>query len=1055
MDQQHNNQSDRNSTPSKKRGAFRHILKIIGTTLMVLIVIGLMGTFFVGAVGAGYVAYLVKDDPVRTYDEIYDKIFSNYLTGFAYFRDETLIGELRAEEDRRLVHLDEVSEYLINAVIATEDRHFYEHMGIVPKSLIRATIQDLTNSPVQTGGSTLTQQLIKNTLLSSEVTHERKAREIFLALRIERMFSKDQILEAYLNEIYFGKNANGSNIYGVQAAAKGIFGKDVKDLNLAESAYLAGIPQSPITYSPFTKEGLEAGSIRQKTMLNNMLEHGYITQSEYDEALAYDIGANLAQPSTRAYSRYPFLMMEIEERAAKALADQALKEKNQTREDISVEEYRTLVEEKRKEILRNGYKIYTTIDRRVHEIMQEIASNPENFGPNRTYKIGDKVIENALEEVGSMLIDNDSGQILGMIGGRDFNVEQTNHATARRQPGSAMKPIAAYAPAFEEGILQPASVIDDVPVILPDGTKKQHIPANWDNKFHGLMTARDALKYSYNIPAIKAYLNVGIPQALNYVKNMGVTTLVEADNYASTGVIGGLTYGLTVEEITNAYATFANGGSFVDAYMIERIEDNNGQLIFQHESQPVSVFSEQTAYLMTDMMRSVVSQSGGTGIGVRQHVGWQVDIAGKTGTTNYDKDSWFIAFTPRLSMGVWIGYDEPYTLGGQSKRNAIEIWGKVMKRIFEEYPDLSPTDEKFKQPDGIVARSVCSKSGDLSSELCKKAGFVISDIFNKKYVPTKTDESLQEARVIVIDEERYLAKESTPDDMVVSGIFVKRPEPLIIPENTSKPKEYYRPTDWELTLPEEEDPREGDGKVPVEPQGVAVSGGTGDSPYKITWHDNMEQDVAGYRIYRAENGERNFVKAGVVRLSEPKEWVDEQIQQGNIYAYYVTAVDIEGNESNPSGIVLINRTGQDNIQNPWEDNNGIPDWLDNGDDQNGNGDDPVTTLPSIPKNVKISEQGESVLISWDPNPDQDNVSNYHIYFTNDLNSRFQLVGSTSETSFSTKSISEAGWFQVTAINLFGESLPSPLLPWKNPAASDGATSDDQNQGNQDQQPVNE
>ncbi|MBO8170589.1 MAG: transglycosylase domain-containing protein [Bacillaceae bacterium] len=1049
-EQNRGRQNGTGKKPNKKRTRF---LKWLGNAFIILFVLGLMGVFFVGAAGAGFVASLVKDDPVRSYDEIYDKIFTNYLTGFAYFKDDTLIGQLRAEEDRRLVHLDEISDHLINAVIATEDKYFEEHNGIVPKSIIRAAIQDLTNSPVQTGGSTLTQQLIKNTILTPEVSYKRKAKEIFLALRIERMFSKDQILEAYLNEIYFGKNANGSNIYGIEAAAKGIFDKRASELNLAESAYLAGMPQSPITYSPFTDEGLKEGKKRMKLVLDNMLEQGYITRDQYNEALEYDIKGNLAQPEKRAYARYPFLMMEIEQRAAEALVNQYLKENNQTRADLSDDEYYSLVEEKRKEILRNGYHIHTTIDKRVHEIMNEIATNPENFGPNRTYTVKGKTIENALEEVGSMLIDNDTGAILGMIGGRDFNVEQTNHATAPRQPGSAMKPLAAYGPAFEEGILQPGSVIDDVPVVLPDGTHGRHIPANWNNKFHGLITAREALKRSYNIPAIKAYLEVGIPKALDYVEKMGVTTLVEADYHASTGVIGGLSYGLTVEEITNAYSTFANQGTFVDAYMIERIEDNNGQLIYQHESDPVPVFSEQTAYLMTDMMRTVVSESGATGIGVRNYVGWNVDIAGKTGTTNYDRDSWFVAYTPEVSMGVWIGYDEPYTLPWNSKTNSINIWGKIMQRIFDEYPELSDPNANFERPDGIVTRSICSKSGKLPSELCEEAGYVITEIFNRKFVPTETDDSLQEARVVEIDEERYLAKETTPDDMVEEGIFFKRPEPLVIPENTGKPKSYYLPLDWDQTLPEEEDPREDDGKVPAPPSGFSVTE-VEPGKFHFTWQDNTEADIVGYRFYRGLNGENNFKKIGVIKLNDPKEFTEAGAYPGNIYGYYVTAVDVAGNESAPSKMVIVNRTNQPDPGNPWEnpfpyppgDNiPGIPGDDEPDPDQPGEPDQREDVIPSTPEGVSLKQEGDQVTLTWSANPEIENVEQYNIYFTEDLADGFQLIGSTSSTSFTTRAVSKSGWFQITAVNKTGESKPGDPVEWHNSAAQEPEDS----QANQD------
>ncbi|GAB7388919.1 PBP1A family penicillin-binding protein [Bacillaceae bacterium] len=895
----------------RKRSGWR----IFFQALQWLALLFLLGLFFAGGALAGFVASLVKDQPVRSYEELHRQIFTNYLTGFAYFNDNSLIGQLRAEQDRRLVKLDEVPDHFIKAIIATEDKEFASHHGVVPKAILRAAIQQVTDAPVQTGGSTLTQQLVKNTVLQQLWQKERlgdvssfkrKAAEIFLALRVERMFSKEQILEAYINEIYFGKNANGSNVYGVQAAAKGIFGVNAKDLNLAQAAYLAGIPQSPITYSPFTAAGFKAGKKRQEIVLQRMLESGFIDRRQYEKALAYDLQGGLAKPTKGAYSKYPFLMMEIEQRAAEVLLAQELAKNGKSKEQIPLPEYRQMLEDKRKEILRNGYHIYTTIDKKIHEAMQEIASDPKNFGPNATYRIqraNGKVetIKNALEEVGATLIDNETGAILGMIGGRDFNVEQTNHTQRPRQPGSAMKPLAAYAPAFELGKLQPGSVIDDSPIVLKDGRFGEFTPQNWDFKFHGLITAREALKWSYNIPAIKTYVDlVGIEKALAFVKKMGVTTLVDADYHAQTGVIGGLTYGLTVEEITNAYATFPNGGMFVDAYLIREIKDSEGNMIYRHTPQPKRVFSEQTAYLMTDMMRTVVNE--GTGTAVRRYVGGKRDIAGKTGTTNDTRDLWFVGYTPRLTLGVWIGYDEPYPLPRQSNRRPQEIWGKVMTKVWELYPDKYPESERFKVPDGIVRVNICAKSGKLPTELCEKAGSVITEIFNQRWVPRERDDVHVEARVIQLDDKIYLAKPETPDDMILQKrIFIKR-EARVFPRHSGQPGRSYFPGDWEQTLPAQTDPRSDDGQAPAPPQGLQLSrhGNT----VTLSWRNSPERDVVGYRIYRATNGTSPLQKIGVVLQHERKTFIDPGGAAGD-YAYYVTAVDVAGKESSPAPTATV------------------------------------------------------------------------------------------------------------------------------------------------------
>ena len=1027
------------SSESKKKQKRRRGRKRLFWAMIQLIVLfGLMAAAGAGGILTGYVASLVKDEPVRSKQELEQKIFTNYLTGFAYYNDGSLIGQLRAEEgDRRLVKKADVSPYLINAIIATEDRNFLYHNGIAFQSTLRAAFQELTNQPVVTGGSTITQQLVKNTILTHEVSHTRKAREIFHALRIERMFSKDEILEAYMNEIYFGKNANGSNVYGVQAASKGIFGKDVKELNLSEASYLAGMIQNPGAYTPFTSEGYQRGKERQKMVLDRMMENGYITQQQYDEALIADLTLNLAKPTQQAYREVPFLMMEIEERAARTLVDAELKEKGRDRSEIGNNEYRLLVEEKRRDILRNGYKVYTTFDPNVQSIMNAVASNPENFGKNRTYTITlsngqKKTIENALEEVGAMLIHNKTGAILGMIGGRDFTVEQTNHATVPRQPGSAMKPLAAYAPAFELGLLQPASPLDDSPILLKDGQKGVHLPKNWNNKWQGVMSAREALRQSWNIPAIKAYLKVGIPTALEYVKKMGITTLVDADNYAQTGVIGGLTYGTTVEEMTNAYATFANNGTFLDAYLIERIEDSQGQVIYRHQSQPVQVYSEQTAYLITDMMRTVVNS--GTGTHIRRYVPRKVDVAGKTGTTNSEHDLWFVGYTPELSMGVWVGFDQPYPIPTADKNVPMTVWGKVMSEVIEKQPQLSAPDASFKRPEGIVTATVDSKSGLLPSELSKEAGHVITDIFNRRFVPTKVDDSHQKARVVTYNGELYLAKEGTPDDFVTEGIFYRSPDPLPSKADIQKAnsKVAVRPPDWESRLPESEDPRVEVPGAPSTPGALQANRGNGG--IALTWQSGKEADLLGYRIYRADTM-NSFIKLNTVTDPAVLTYTDSNPPQGDV-AYYVTAVDITGMESAPSAIASVGSSTTWEIPstpggNPGDGNstfpgNGDGDWQNPNDGQSGQ-QTGTTAPPSAPQSLTISSHGVGWALKWEENPAEEQVIAYNIYFNPDGNSGYLLIDTISGTGYLHLEGLPNSSYAVTAVNSYGESPYSNIV----------------------------
>ena len=539
----------------------RTTLKVTGITLKWAIICVFLAGLLGGSAAFGYVSALVKKDPIRSEEAIRQQMQENAITGFAYFNDDAVIGQLRTEEDRRLAQLDDIPQKLLDAVLSIEDKDFYNHRGIDFRGLYRAVTQKLLNEDVQTGGSTITQQLARRVFLTLDRDDGRKARELLLALRMERIMSKDEILLAYLNKIPYGNGATGYNLYGIKAAAKGLFNIDDLDkLNIAQAAYLAGLPQSPSQYSAFTskptfdEEGYKKAVIRQQLVLKRMMEENKITNDQYQDALKFDLKASMPAAAQKAYTTYPYLMIETEQEAAEILLKLQHPEldpkTNQTAYNDALKNIHT-------QLLRGGYQIYTTIDKTIYDSMHEISSNEKNFAPTDEKKGG-------IEQVGAIMIDSKTGAIKGMIEGRDFFDEQLNHATqAYRQPGSTMKPIAAYIPALEKGVLQPASIVDDIPIILKDGVKGFHLPENWDHKFHGLMTARRALNQSYNIPAIDMFLNkVGITQAWDFAKKLGITSLTKEDNTAQTGVIGGLSRGTSVKELTGAYASISNKGVY-------------------------------------------------------------------------------------------------------------------------------------------------------------------------------------------------------------------------------------------------------------------------------------------------------------------------------------------------------------------------------------------------------------------------------------------------------------------------------------------------------------
>jgi penicillin-binding protein len=883
---------------------FWHVIKKIQIVKLIkwLLISVLLFLCLATGIIYGYVTSLVRDEPLRSNEEIRTAIEENNITGYVYFNDRSLVGKLQSGEDRRLTTMDEIPIKVKNAFLAIEDNHFYSHYGVDIRGTSRAIKQQLKNENIQTGGSTITQQLARRVFLSMEQTYERKAAEILLALRMETFLSKEEILLAYLTKIYFGRGANGNNLYGIEAAAEGIFDvKNLNDLSHAQIAYLAGLPQRPNYYSAFNSNGtFEPDSFdhamkRQKHVLHRMKQEDLITVEQFNLALEYDLEGSLSQTKAKDNKTYPYLMVEVERRAAE------------------------LLEETHKQLISKGYKIYTTIDPTIYEEMKRIAENKQNFTENHPDK--------GVEQVGAIMIDNHSGAIMGLIGGRDFHEEQLNHATQMiRQPGSAMKPIAAYLPALEKGLIQPASIIDDVPILLENGGEKIHIPDNWDQTFHGLITAREALKWSYNIPALKIFNDlVGINEAWSFVEKLGITSITEKDLHAKTGGIGGLTYGVSVEELTNAYAAIGNQGVFNNTHMISRIENAQGELIYKHQTNPEVVFSEQTAYLMTDMLKSVVESGTASDLKKEYEHSDKVPFVGKTGSTQNDADAWFIGYTPDISVGVWAGYAQSqYSLSrtncsetvGCGKLRAKKIWAKIMNNSIEKKEELFPTRE-FSKPNGITEMTVSRYTGKLPNDEILKRKDTITDIFNKEYIPTEMDDAAGMTSYVVYNQAKYLAHPETPNDMVFESFLVKREKPVsvIIQEikaaqsqisaGERKDISHYFPQDIELDAPAETDPRKDDGNVPRPPKNLKMK--TLKGHMEITFQLNIETDVVGYRLYSSVNGrEFQYIQGKPISSGAEANFKIENFKRGTP-VFAVTAVDVAGRESEPSNIMSNDR----------------------------------------------------------------------------------------------------------------------------------------------------
>jgi penicillin-binding protein 1B len=872
--------------------------QVFWNLFLLLMTVVILGGAFATGVGAGYFASLVKDEPVRSYDSMKKDIYNYTETSDLYFSENVYLGKLRTDLEREEIKLDQVSDHLVKAVIATEDEYFYKHKGVVPKAVFRALFQEVTNSAVQTGGSTLTQQLIKNQILTNEVSFSRKANEILLALRLEKFFSKKEILEAYLNVSTFGRNSSGRNIGGVQAAATGIFGVNAKELSLPQAAFIAGLPQSPFGYTPFTREGavknnLEPGLTRMKTVLKRMYDGGYIDQKQYAEASSYDITKDFIGPKDNPTEKYPYLTVEIEQRAIDVLIKVLAKKDGYSEKDLKEDDnlfytYKTLASQN---LRQNGYEIHTTINKDIYDAMQVVKDNYAAYGPDKPEEkldeeTGEKITIMEPVEVGAMLIENKTGKIISFVGGRDHKRQQQNHATnAIRQNGSTMKPLLVYAPAIDLGVASPGTVFPDVALRLAPGLNRPW-PLNYSLTYNGLVSMRYALTWSYNVPAVKLYKDILSHRPAEYLEKMGFTSLTEGDFVQPATSIGSMDNGVTVEENTNAYTTFANEGKFIDAYLIDKIVDKSGEIVYQHKVEPVDVFKPQTAFLTLDMMRDVMTK--GTAAGVNSQLKFKSDWAAKTGTGNDFYDSWVVATNPSVTFGIWMGYDTQKSLDRNSySRRTNNLTALLLNAAYDINPDLVDPEEEFKMPSGIVKRSYCAVSGLLPSEACSKAGLVESDYFNVADVPTKVDDSLIAGNYVQIGDKKYLALDSTPAEFSKQGLilnpdFIER----MVGKNFNNASQLIpKRARWASILVPDAKMTE-NGKRPDSVMLIA-SGAT------FNWSPSNDNDVIGYRVYKGSSRVASIVNGSQLTYTATDG------------SYYVTAVDIAGNESAPSNRIDI------------------------------------------------------------------------------------------------------------------------------------------------------
>lgn len=651
----------------------------------------------------GYVGGLVKDQPVLTQKEMKEQINNISKNSEVYFGSGEKLGTINSELIRKTVSYEELGDNVKNAIIASEDSNFYSNSGVDIFAVIRASLSEVTGAKT-TGGSTITQQLVKNQLLDNSRSYERKAKEILLALRVDSHFSKNEILENYLNVAPFGKNSLGQNISGIETAAQGVFGVHSKDLNIAQAAYLVGFVQSPYKYTPFDSAGnirsneeLQAGFERQQYVLERMLSNDFITKAQLEEAKNFDIKGAFTKQKYSEYTDYPFIRDEVTSSVAEILAEQTAAKNHKEETFKNNAEYRNdLIEKSRIKFITGGYKVKTTLDKKLYDTLQETK---KQFASYPTYTHAGVVYP---LEIGASVIENSTGKVLAFIGGMDYKKQQLNHATrTRRSPGSTIKPLLVYGPAIDKGYITPNSTVLD--------KRFNHYgwrPENYDMSEHGYLPAREALARSLNLPTVRLYSAFYKEDPVtNYLEKMGVEGLTESDKTNLATAIGGMTYGLSVTENTSAFSTFANKGEHKKAHIIEEIENNDGELVYKADFSPVKVFEESTSYLIVNMLGDVINKSYGLSHDMPSKLKFNSkNLFVKTGTSEYYKDLWVVGGSTKITVGLWNGYDSPAKV--PSYDYAQRSWIAVMNAIYSYNKNLISPDTAFNRPTSVVDSSI-------------------------------------------------------------------------------------------------------------------------------------------------------------------------------------------------------------------------------------------------------------------------------------------------------------------------------------------------------------
>ena len=679
--------------------------------LMMAIKIAIILFLLLCVIGAGIVAGmffgLFGDDFEITKEELKIGAANSVIVD----SNGNVIANLSGDEKRKIITLDEMADYLPKAYVAIEDERYYKHSGVDFKRTAGAIVHTVFGNSSY-GGSTITQQLVKNITKDDESSGLagifRKVKEWAKAYQVERMISKDQILELYLNILFVGSN----NLHGVELGAEYYFNKSAKDLDLAECAFMAGINHSPNAYDPFdtNKDNSEKIKNRTKTVLAKMKELGYIeNQEEYDAAVAkVEAGLPFQKSETVTSSGYSYHTDAVIEQVIK----QVMEEKDISRE--LAQNY----------VYSSGLTIYSTVDATIQSKVEEETLKDKYIKSGRE-KNSDGTLKNDQTQAAIVIIDHTTGNVLGVSGGLGEKTgANLNRATqSTRQPGSSIKPIADIAPALQEKVITAATVYDDV---LTDFNGYQ--PKNDGSVYKGLINIRDVIAYSQNVPEVKIMKELTPSKSIDYLRNFGVSTVYKAEDNATHNdeslplAIGGLTEGISPLEMAAAYSAIANDGEYIEPTFYTKVVDSSGNTVLTPNQEKRRVISEQNAYIVKSILQEPVKRGTATYCAISG-----IDVAAKTGTTDNSYDRWLCGFTPYYTAACWFGYDNQEEVTGFSTNPAGQIWDAVMTDIHKQLSNKS-----FTKPSGIVEQTVCRMTGCIATTGCTD---VYKEIFTADNLP--------------------------------------------------------------------------------------------------------------------------------------------------------------------------------------------------------------------------------------------------------------------------------------------------------------------------------